>query len=201
MDIDLYNETGELSQEVLEKTKYRLFMSHVFTGLPTLNLVVEQVEGILEKEGYLGMICITVEMGDRIEAAYGWVLYDSLILTVARGLKKLLGRQLRKNDIIAIGQEHDDTFLIFLSGKKSAGKPTVEKLESISRRIKPLLEEEINNALCDPLRGRLTLRTASTLIHQNAKVRLERMLYRSIDKSSSVDRKRQTVPGESAPVP
>lgn len=186
MDIDLYSESGELSQDVLEKTKYRLFMSHAFTGLPTLNLVMEKVEGILEKEGYVGLICLTIERGDRIEKAYGWQLYDVCILTIARALKALVGRQLRKDDILAIGQEHDDTFLIFLSGKKSPGKLTLDRLESIARRIKSPLEKEVNAALRDQVRGRVSLCVGFTLLHQSARVRLERMLYRSIGKSYSV---------------
>ncbi len=163
-------------------------MSHAFTGLPTLNLVMEQVEGILEKAGYLGLITIGVEKGGRIEKAYGWQLYDFIIVTIARTLKNMAGRQLRKNDIIALAQEHDDTFLIFLSEKKSAGALTGERLESIVGRIRPLLQEQINTTLRDHLRGRLKIRIGSTLIHQNSKVRLERMLYRSIEGSCGKDR-------------
>ncbi|MBU3981246.1 MAG: GGDEF domain-containing protein, partial [Proteobacteria bacterium] len=105
----------ELNKLVKEKKNLEELLYDRVTGLPTIPLLLKDIEEILQNNNQVGLLCVDVVKYSRIEEIYGFKIFDKVMAMVADILNSLVGGALRGADIISQLMISGNTFAILLS--------------------------------------------------------------------------------------
>lgn len=111
--------------------------------LPTIIKEYEEIETILDTTTYLSCITIQIKELSKIEYQYGSNAYIYLWSRITDLLKEIKETEFRKEDIMVVDIYDPDTYVLFLSAPRKNNTQLLYHLETISERLRVLLEKEI----------------------------------------------------------
>lgn len=156
------------------------------TALPTLAAVLEDVRRRLETGETIGIIYLDLSGEEHLEAVYGWEAYERLIREMALALGDLRGLVLDPHDTVASLGVRDDEFVLFVRGTERAHVED-EWVEAIRSRVVAELASRLRVELGSSPRP-VAVESASAVLRPDPTVRLERQVYRAVDRAKSVSR-------------
>lgn len=156
------------------------------TSLPTLGAVLEDVRRRLETGEVIGVIYLDLSGEEHLESVYGWEAYERLIRDAALALGDLRGGLLGFEDAIAMLGVRNDEFVLFVRGGERA-RAEDEWVESVRSRLVAELATRLRVELGSTPRP-AAIESASALLRPDPTVRLERQVYRAVDRAKSVSR-------------
>jgi GGDEF domain-containing protein len=137
----------ELNRLVKEKKNLEELLHDRVTGLPTIPLLLKDIEGILQNNNKVGMLCVNVVKYSRIEEIYGFKTFDKVMAMVADILNSLVGGALRGADLISQLMISGNTFAILLSPPRKQSELREEDLLKIKKRINSKITDAIRDSL------------------------------------------------------
>jgi len=173
----------ELNRLVSEKKDLEGLLHDRVTGLPTIPLLFNEIESILEGYNQVGLLCINVVKYSKIEEIYGYTTFDKVMKMVADILKSLLGGSLRGADVISQLMISGNTFAILLSPPRKKSELQKEDLLKIKKRINSKITDAIRDSLDYALFQKFGCYVGNAILNYDKNVRLERQLYTALEEA------------------
>jgi EAL domain-containing protein (putative c-di-GMP-specific phosphodiesterase class I)/GGDEF domain-containing protein len=153
------------------------------TALPGLPLFVRQVEEALRSRKTVGILTVNIARFSKLEDVYGWELFDGIVRGVAQCLKEIKDESLRKEDALAELTVNGNVFILMLSPARTTRMLKFSDVLLIKSRIAERLDAHVAKTLHPDLLYRFNYFIGSAMMKKDPAVRLERLVYRTIDEA------------------
>lgn len=167
----------ELNRLIKEKKDLEELLHDRVTGLPTIPLLLKDIEKILQKNNQAGLLCVDVVKYSKIEEIYGVKTFDKVMTMVADILNALVGRELRSADIISQLMISGNTFAILLSPPRKQSELKKEDILKIKKRINSKITDAIRDSLDYALFKKFGCYVGSAILNYDKEIRFERQIY------------------------
>ena len=173
----------ELGRLVREKKHLEKLLRDRVTDLPTIPLLINDIEKILKEHTQVGILCVDIVKYSKIEEIYGYQTFDKVMKMVADVLRSFLGGSLRETDVISQLMISGNTFTILLSPPRKKTELQKEDLIKIKKRIASKITEAIRSSLDYALFKKFGCYVGSAILNYDKSIRLERQLYTALEKA------------------
>jgi GGDEF domain-containing protein len=173
----------ELNRLVSEKKNLEKLLYDRVTGLPTIPLLLGEIERILKDCNQIGLLCVDVVRYSKIEEIYGYKAFDKVMKMVADILESLLGGSLREADLISQLMISGNTFAVLLSPPRKKAKLYKKDLLRIRKRISSKITGAIRDSLDYALFEKFGCYVGSGILNYDKSVRLERQVYSALEQA------------------
>jgi EAL domain-containing protein (putative c-di-GMP-specific phosphodiesterase class I)/GGDEF domain-containing protein len=153
------------------------------TSLPGLPLFVRQVEDALRNRKTVGILAVSIAQFSKLEDVFGWELFDGIVRGVAQCLREVKDESLRKEDALAELTLNGNVFILMLSPARTSKAFKYGDLLRIRTRIAERLDAHVAKTLHPDLLYRFNYFIGSAMMKRDPAVRLERLVYRTIDEA------------------
>lgn len=160
----------------------RLFFDPV-TSLPGLQVLTHQIDQALGSRNSVGLLAISIAQFSKLEEVYGWEAFDEMVRGFANCLKDIKEESLRKDDALAELTLNGNVFILMLSAPRIKKALSYRDLVRVKERVAHQLDAYLERALVPELLYRFRYFIGCAVMKKDAAVRLERLLYRSIDEA------------------
>jgi EAL domain-containing protein (putative c-di-GMP-specific phosphodiesterase class I)/GGDEF domain-containing protein len=155
------------------------------TSLPTLPVLLPYIRKTLSERKGLGLLAVDITNFSKLEEVYGWESFDEIIRGVAACLKAIKDASLRKDDALAELVVNGGVFILILSPPRSGRAINHRDLSFIKKRLARGLDTYLGNALNPDLLRRFRYFLGGSVMKRDPSVRVERLVYRTIDEALS----------------
>lgn len=155
------------------------------TSLPTLPVLLPYIRKILEDRKGVGLLAVDITNFSKLEEIYGWETFDGIIRGVAACLKAIKDASLRKGDALAELVVNGSVFILILSPPRSGRPLSHRDLSFIKKRLAKGLDTYLGNTLNPDLLRRFRYFLGGSVMKRDPSVRVERLVYRTIDEALS----------------
>lgn len=153
------------------------------TALPGLPLFVRQVEEALQSRKAVGILTVNIARFAKLEDVFGWELFDGIVRGVAQCLQEIKNESLRKEDALAELTLNGNVFILMLSPARTTRALKFSDVQRIKARIATRLDAHVATTLHPELLYRFNYFIGSAMMKRDPAVRLERLVYRTIDEA------------------
>ena len=155
------------------------------TALPTLPVLLPYIRKILAERKGVGLLAVDITNFSKMEEIYGWESFDEIIRGVAACLKAIKDASLRKDDALAELVVNGSVFILILSPPRKRRPITNRDLSFIKKRLAKGLDTYLGNTLNPDLLRRFRYFLGGAVMKRDPSVRVERLVYRTIDEALS----------------
>src|SRR5437773_698880 len=153
------------------------------TSLPTLPVLLPHIRRVLAQRQGLGLLAVSIARFSKLEEIYGWESFDEIVRGVAACLKATKDQALRKEDALAELTVNGNIFVLILAPPRAHRRITDRDLESLQRRVSKRLETYLGDTMNPELLRRFGYFIGAAVMKPDAAVRVERLVYRTIDEA------------------
>jgi len=153
------------------------------TSLPTLPVLLPHIRRVLAQRRGLGLLAVSIARFSKLEEIYGWESFDEIVRGVAACLKATKDQALRKEDALAELTVNGNIFVLILAPPRAHRRITDRDLESLQRRVSKRLETYLGDTMNPELLRRFGYFIGAAVMKPDAAVRVERLVYRTIDEA------------------
>jgi EAL domain-containing protein (putative c-di-GMP-specific phosphodiesterase class I)/GGDEF domain-containing protein len=155
------------------------------TSLPTLPVLLPYIRKTLAHRKGVGLLAVDITSFSKLEEVYGWESFDEIIRGVAACLKAIKDDSLRKEDALAELVVNGGVFILILSPPRS-GRPLGNRdLSFIKKRLAKRLDAYLGKTLNPDQLRRFRYFLGGSVMKSDPSVRVERLVYRTIDEALS----------------
>ena len=155
------------------------------TSLPTLPVLLPHIRKILAERKGVGLLAVDITNFSKLEEVYGWESFDKIIRGVAACLKAIKDASLRKDDALAELVVNGSVFILILSPPRKRRPLSHRDLSFIKKRLAKGLDSYLGNTFSPDLLRRFRYFLGGSLMKSDPSVRVERLVYRTIDEALS----------------
>ncbi len=173
-------------QRVLDAPRAKEVKAVLFdpvTSLPTLPVLLPHIRKILAQRKGVGLLAVSIAQFSKVEEVYGWESFDEIVRGVAACLKATKDSALRKEDALAELTVNGNIFVLILAPPRARRRITHRDLESLKRRVSKRLETYLGDTMNPELLRRFGYFIGAAVMRQDSAVRVERLVYRTIDEA------------------
>ncbi len=179
---------GEPQPVRAELVRYQELLYDKLTGLPTLPVMIETAQQLLDRDGELTILYIHFVWYEKIEEIYGWQKLDDVLETTAEGLRDFYNRE-RPGDpnLMMVSHTGDDDFILFVQipSTEVSGR---ERLDQLSNRLEQSLRDCIEDVHGEEIAALCGIYVGTSTVFRNPKIRMERLMYRSLREAAQAAR-------------
>jgi EAL domain-containing protein (putative c-di-GMP-specific phosphodiesterase class I)/GGDEF domain-containing protein len=155
------------------------------TSLPTLPVLLPYIRKTLAERKGVGLLAVNITNFSKLEEVYGWESFDEIIRGVAACLKAIKDDSLRKEDALAELVVNGNVLILILSPPRNRRSLSHRDLSFIKKRLAKGLDTYLANTLSPDLRRRFRYFLGGSVMKRDPSVRVERLVYRTIDEALS----------------
>src|SRR5215813_7653401 len=194
----LLEEKGEKPATFLapdtDEVRFKNLLFDSVTELPTVPVIIDALRDRLLDNRDLGVLFVDVEQYSHIEETYGWEVFDSLLRSTGKALRRMLGTVFGAEDFVAVNRAGGSDFYIFTTLDISGD--AVARLQRKSRQVEESLRANLDEAFGARIHKRIGVFVGHSVIHSNPQMRVERLVYRALREAiaiaSTKEEERQT---------
>src|SRR6266705_2329456 len=153
------------------------------TSLPTLSVLLPHIRKVLAQRRGLGLLAVSIARFSKLEEIYGWESFDEIVRGVAACLKATKDQALRKEDALAELTVNGNIFVLILAPPRAHRRITDRDLEALTRRVSKRLATYLGDTMNPELLRRFGYFIGAAVMKPDAAVRVERLVYRTIDEA------------------
>src|SRR5262249_976141 len=113
----LLEEKGEKPATFLapdtDEVRFKNLLFDSVTELPTVPVIIDALRDPLLDNRAPGVFLVDVEQYSHIEETYGWEVFDSLLRSTGKALRRMLGTVFGAEDFVAVNRAGGSDFYIF----------------------------------------------------------------------------------------
>ncbi|HET6371743.1 MAG TPA: EAL domain-containing protein [Candidatus Polarisedimenticolia bacterium] len=155
------------------------------TDLPTVPLLLERMGHQLEKNGFLAILSINILQASNLEKITGWKAFDQIVHDVGKFLASIKTIHLRREDFVAEIMISGNAFVILLAPPRAKAVMELADLCRVRDRLNGKLTRFLGRRLPPTISERFTCFIGASLVHNDAQVRSERLIYRALDEAQA----------------
>ena len=152
---------------------------------------IQDLRGILERQGSLGLLLIDVSRLVQVENDYGPGAFRHVLATAGELVAELKGTEVRNADILAVSDRGGDAFLVFLSPKRYGAPARIADLRSLAERVEEHLNRRLAKLTSPYIRTRSEVTVAFSMVFFNPLVMPERLVGRLVEEARECVRVRR----------
>src|SRR6266581_4647084 len=153
------------------------------TSLPTLSVLLPHIRKVLAQRRGLGLLAVSIARFSKLEEIYGWESFDEIVRGVAACLKATKDQVLRKEDALAELTVNGNIFVLILAPPRAHRRISDRDLETLTRRVSKRLATYLGDTMNPELLRRFGYFIGAAVMKPDAAVRVERLVYRTIDEA------------------
>ncbi len=153
------------------------------TSLPTLSVLLPHIRKILTQRKGVGLLAVNITQFSKLEEVYGWESFDKVVRGVAACMKAVKDSTLRKEDALAELTVNGNVFILILSPPRKRRRLGPRDLAGIKRRLAQRLDTYLRTTFTQDELRRFAYFVGGALMRPDASVRVERLVYRTIDEA------------------
>ena len=163
------------------------------TGLPTLDLLLDDVRRLLERAGSVILVYLDLSGDTSYEAACGWHAYDELLRGFARTLLRLREELVPRPELIGTLAVRSDKFVLFLAGTGQNGRPVEPQTAGVLvADVQAHIRERFPARAQEAIAGPPALRCGHALIHRNSRLHTEKAVHEALDEARGMSLQRHS---------
>lgn len=180
---DLLGSWLGLSDVLEAKPEMRRLLFDPVTGLPTMPLLLPDIDTLMKERGEVSLLCLDVVRYSRIEEIYGWRVFDQVMRDVASALESITGRYIRTTDTVAVLMMSGNSFVIVLSPPRNTRHLDREDRIALGRRVEARVREHLAERMEPAIYRKFGCYVGTATVKQEDNVRLERLLHDGLEKA------------------
>ena len=170
--LDDPNQAGTDTQRVLVEPT---------TGLPTLQLMLVQIERQLITRSQVAVLTLHLSPAVRIEQLFGWDTFDELSRNVAELLRQVKQDCLRQNDFLAEVSVSGTAYVLVLSAPRSDKALDYATLNRMRDRVRAELVAKIQKNFPAEVSKQFECAIGCVIINADKSVPVNRLILRGLD--------------------
>src|SRR5262252_2111340 len=161
-----------------EDVRFRNLLFDPITELPTVPVIIDALRDRLLDSRDLGVLLVDVEQYSHIEETYGWEVFDSLLRSTGKALRRMLGTVFGAEDFVAVNRAGGSDFYVFTT--LEPGEDAIARLQRKARQVEESLRGSLDEAFGSRIHKRIGVFVGHAVIHSNPQMRVERLVYRAL---------------------
>lgn len=168
-----------------EKVRFNLrkLLFNEVTELPTLPVMFELIQDILNKQGQMGFLYINIVQYSMLEQMYGWRKFDFFMKELASTLVEIRNRFMREHDAVCEMMIKGSTFMLLLSPPRTKRIVLRDDLAKLCNRIGCEFNKELRKRLGKDVFEKLGCYFGYSVLEDDPTQRLERIVYNAVDEA------------------
>ncbi len=178
-----------------DEVRYKNLLFDAVTELPTVPVIIDALRDRLLDNRDLGVLFVDVEQYSHIEETYGWEVFDSLLRSTGKSLRRMLGTVFGTEDFVAVNRAGGSDFYVFTT--LEPGDDVLPRLQRKGRQVEESLRSTLDEGFGSRIHKRIGVFVGHSVIHPNPQMRTERLVYRALRQAiqiaTSKEEERQTL--------
>jgi EAL domain-containing protein (putative c-di-GMP-specific phosphodiesterase class I) len=148
----------------VENDKMRLLLHDGVTGLPTVSLMISDIEKTLSDRTQVGLIHIELEKTPKLQDSLGYAAFEHLLNHIAGYLQTFKGKVIRADDTITAVMRNGNEFAILLSPPRKNESISYDDLLTIRNRLVRSLRDKLRATVDQNIYRKLHLIAGAAII-------------------------------------
>ncbi len=161
-----------------DEVRYKNLLFDAVTELPTVPVIIDALRDRLLDNRDLGVLLVDVEQYSHIEETYGWEVFDSLLRSTGKALRRMLGTVFGTEDFVAVNRAGGSDFYVFTT--LEPGEDLLPRLQRKARQVEESLRGTLDESFGSRIHKRIGVFVGYAVIHSNPQMRVERLVYRAL---------------------
>ncbi len=184
----LLDQRGESTSSFLapenEQVRYKSLLFDPITELPTVPVIIDALRDRLLDSRDLAVLYVDVEQYSHIEDTYGWEVFDGLLRSTAKALRRMVGTIFATEDFVAVNRTGGSDFFVLTS--LEGGDEAPVRLQRKARQVEESLRGTLDEAFSTRIHKRIGVFVGHAIIRANPQMRVERLVYRALREAVTV---------------
>jgi EAL domain-containing protein (putative c-di-GMP-specific phosphodiesterase class I)/GGDEF domain-containing protein len=171
-----------------EYLRYEELLYDRFTGFPTLPVMMERGQEMLERTGRITILYIEFVRYSKLEEIYGWQKLDEVLQVTANAVREFYdGQRSEEENLLMVSHAGDDDF-IFFTDLKGSPDDTEQRINQIGEQLEADVRKRLEDEHGEDVAGLFGIYVGASTIFRNPKIRTERNIYRGIREAAQAAR-------------
>lgn len=131
----------------VENDKMRLLLHDGVTGLPTVSLMITDIEKTLSEHTQVGLVHLELEKTPKLHESMGYAAFEHLLNHIAGFLQTFKGKVIREDDKVTAVMRNGNEFAIILSPPRQNKSIAYEDLLTIRNRLVRSLRDKLRETV------------------------------------------------------
>ena len=181
LSLHFHKKSPELDEEKRREMYLKKLLYDDVTKLPTLPIMFDVIQDILNKQGQMGFLYINIVQYSMLEQMYGWRKFDFFMKELAETLVDIRNRFMREHDAVCEVMIKGSNFMLLLSSPRTKRLIIRDDLSDICRRIGNEFNKELKKRLGPDVFAKLGCYFGYSILEDDPTQRLERLVYKSVE--------------------
>jgi len=181
LSLHFHKKSPELDEEKRREMYLKKLLYDDVTKLPTLPIMFDVIQDILNKQGQMGFLYINIVQYSMLEQMYGWRKFDFFMKELAETLVDIRNRLKREHDAVCEVMIKGSNFMLLLSSPRTKRLIIRDDLSIICQRIGNEFNKELKKRLGPDVFAKLGCYFGYSILEDDPTQRLERLVYKSVE--------------------
>jgi EAL domain-containing protein (putative c-di-GMP-specific phosphodiesterase class I) len=152
-------------------------------ALPSLAVILSQIQNYLTSEGQLGLLSVTVLGREGEHGSDRWVHYEAILQEISVFLRRFAGRRMRSSDILLDPIVAGNTFVVMLGPPREERKLNRTDVVRVRHRLLRGLKRHLRSSLPQPAVERYGVYVGGALVRHDPTVEASRIIYHGLEQA------------------
>ncbi|MDX9702389.1 MAG: EAL domain-containing protein [Candidatus Auribacterota bacterium] len=171
----------DMNEEKRQEFHFKKLLYNDVTKLPTLPVMFDVIQEILNKQGQMGFLYINIVQYSMLEQMYGWRKFDFFMKELASTLVDIRNRLMRVPDAVCEVMIKGTTFMLLLSPPRTRRLMMRDDLSTLCARIGKEFNSELKKRLGSDVSDKLGCYFGYSILEDDPTQRLERLVYTAVE--------------------
>lgn len=181
LSLHFHRKFPEMNEDKKQEMHLKKLLYDDVTKLPTLPVMFDVIQSILNKQGQMGFLYINIVQYSMLEQMYGWRKFDFFMKELAATLVDIRNRFMRVPDAVCEVMIKGTTFMLLLSPPRTKRLMVRDDLSSLCSRVGKEFNSELKGRLGRDVFDKLGCYFGYSILEDDPTQRLERLVYNAVE--------------------
>lgn len=169
----------------IERAEYEHLLYDQRTGLPTLPVAIERSRAAIKERGEVAVLYLNFVRYSKLEEIYGWEKLDAVLETTSEAVREFIDGSALAGSRALVTFMNDADVVLFHVPAKGRAAATDAEITELSGGLAAHIASRIEAEHGEDVAALFDIYIGVAHVYYNAKVRLERLIYRGIREAAN----------------
>ncbi|GJG88129.1 hypothetical protein tb265_33100 [Gemmatimonadetes bacterium T265] len=169
----------------IERAEYEHLLYDQRTGLPTLPVAIERSRAAIKERGEVVVLYLNFVRYSKLEEIYGWEKLDAVLETTAEAVREFIEGSALSGSRALVTFMNDADVVLFHVPPKGRAAATDAEITELSGGLAAHVASRLEAEHGEDVSALFDIYIGVAHVYYNAKVRLERLIYRGIREAAN----------------